>query len=125
MGDETYSDFRSYANGLKLGSRTPPASRAKDLPTAKASGNLFEDRGLSALHQSVLDALADGPMTDEMLERLPQFSGLAPSTVRKRRSELAELGYIRRHGVTRNSRGRSMVVWASNHGRYGNAAKQG
>ncbi len=89
----------------------PPASRAKDPRTAKAAGDSFEKRGLSELHQKVLDALCHGPMTDEQLERLPQFAGLAPSTIRKRRSELHDLGKIRLVGSKINSRNREMMLW--------------
>jgi hypothetical protein len=66
----------------------------------------------TALHQAVLDALtAGGPMTDEQLERLPQFAHLGPSTIRKRRSELFQQGAVVAVGESRNSRGRLMLVW--------------
>lgn len=43
----------------------------------------------SGLQAEILEALAwHGPMTDRELERLSQFAKYAPSTVRKRRSEL-------------------------------------
>jgi hypothetical protein len=43
------------------------------------------------LHELVLQAFRDrGDMTDEQLERLAQFEHYAPSTIRKRRSELTD-----------------------------------
>lgn len=90
----------------------PPASRAKDPPTAKAAGNIFEKRGISSLHEEILDAFKQhGPMTDEELERLAQFADLAPSTARKRRSELFHIGKLWQHDTVKNSRGRKMVRW--------------
>ena len=116
MGDERNSDYGSYRRvtlGLSQASlELPPASRIKDPPTAKESGRIFEDRGLGSLHRQVLAALEDGPLTDEALERRPEFAHLAPSTVRKRRSELYEIGMIEHFDTVRNSRGRSMMRWA-------------
>lgn len=51
---------------------------------------------LSALQAEVL-AVADG-RTDREIERLPRFAAYAPSTVRKRRSELLQQGRIRADG---------------------------
>ena len=49
----------------------------------------------SALHAQVLQALRElGDLTDEQLERLPQFEHCAPSTIRKRRSELTDPKYF-------------------------------
>ena len=90
----------------------PPASRTDDLDTAKAAGAIFHRRGLSELHERVLAAFRiNGPMTDEVLERLPVFASLAPSTARKRRSELYQLGKLVIYGMVTNSRGRPMIVW--------------
>ena len=115
MGDERNSDYGSYRRvtlGLTQASlELPPASRKKDPPTAKDAGRIFEDRGLGSLHRQVLAALEDGPLTDEELERRPEFAHLAPSTTRKRRSELLGIGMIRYAGVKKNSRGRSMQLW--------------
>jgi len=58
----------------------PPAARAAAKRIAKH---------LNALQSAVLDMLAKvGPMTDRELESLPRFADYAPSTIRKRRSEL-------------------------------------
>jgi hypothetical protein len=86
----------------------PPARRKNDPSTCVAP----DGRALNDLHNQVLDALEMyGPMTDEQLEQLPQFKSFGPSTIRKRRSELYQMGRLRRHGERQNSRGRYMVVW--------------
>lgn len=116
MGDERNSDYGSYRRvtlGLSQASLgLPPASRKKDPETAKDAGRIFEDRGLGSLHRRVLAALEDGPLTDEDLERRPEFAHLAPSTVRKRRHELYDIGTIRCVDTVKNSRGRAMMRWA-------------
>jgi hypothetical protein len=70
-------------------------------------------RGLSALQQRVLQAFVElgGSATDEQLETRPQFAELAPSTVRKRRSELLAAGLIVADGERMNSRGAPMTLW--------------
>jgi hypothetical protein len=95
----------------------PPASRRDDPETSKAAGAIFERRGLSEFHERVLAAFRiNGPMTDEVLERLPVFASLAPSTARKRRSELYQLGRLVIHGLVTNSRGVPMTIWAIREG---------
>ena len=50
----------------------------------------------TALHARVLEAFdRHGPMTDDELERLPEFSGYGPSTIRKRRSEVYQRQALR------------------------------
>ena len=116
VGDESKSSYGTYRRtilGLSQASLgLPPASRKKDPETAKDAGRIFEDRGLGSLHRQVLAALDDGPLTDEDLERRPEFAHLAPSTVRKRRSELLDVGMIRCVDTVKNSRGRAMMRWA-------------
>jgi hypothetical protein len=91
----------------------PPASRLTDPITSKIAGKSFERGDLSELHQRVLSAFKlVGPMTDEVLERLPAFSKYAPSTLRKRRHELYAIGKLIVHGLVTNSRGKPMTVWA-------------
>jgi hypothetical protein len=48
-----------------------------------------------------------GPMTARQAERLPQFAHLAPSTVRKRISELYKAGELVEEGTRRDG----MKVW--------------
>lgn len=91
----------------------PPASRLTDPITSKIAAKRFEGKTLSALHLSILEAIRlHGSLTDESLERMPAFSGYAPSTVRKRRSELFALWRLVEHGLMTNSRGLPMVVWS-------------
>ncbi len=69
-------------------------------------------RGATALQRRVLDAFKKhGPMTDEELERLPEFSEYGPTTVHKRRTELYQAGLVEQYSVKRNSRGVKMIVW--------------
>ena len=116
VGDESKSSYGTYRRtilGLSQASLgLPPASRKKDPETAKDAGRIFEDRGLGSLHRQVLAALDDGPLTDEDLERRPEFAHLGPSTVRKRRHELYDIGMIVHFDTVRNSRGRTMMRWA-------------
>jgi len=67
---------------------------------------------LSKLHSLVLEAFKSaGELTDEELENRPEFRGLAPSTCRKRRSELVAMDKLEPCGERVNSRGIKMVVW--------------
>ena len=62
-----------------------------------------------ALHRDVLaaiEAAGDDGLTDRELEQLPQFARYGPSTIRKRRSELYQLGYL-----THNSTRHGLMVW--------------
>lgn len=69
-------------------------------------------RKRTELHERVLAAFEQyGPMTDEELERLPEFRDFGPSTIRKRRSELFQQDALIVVGDRVNSRGRSMLVW--------------
>jgi hypothetical protein len=69
-------------------------------------------RRRTELHAAVLAAFRlHGRMTDEELEKLPQFQTYGPSTIRKRRSELFQQGALVAVGDRVNSRGRKMVIW--------------
>jgi hypothetical protein len=60
-----------------------------------------------ALQERILEILAtEGPMNDRQLETRNEFRGYAPSTVRKRRSELLEADRIVAVG-----RHEGMAVW--------------
>lgn len=88
-----------------------PATRRTDPVTSHAAARAVAGR-LSVLQAEVLEAFEQhDTLTDEALERLPGFNHLAPSTVRKRRSELYQAGLIREAGFATNSRGRMMIVW--------------
>lgn len=64
---------------------------------------------LNELQMGVLRAISDAGargLTDRELEQLPVFAGRAPSTVRKRRSELYQAGLLLVVGVRDK-----MTVW--------------
>jgi hypothetical protein len=86
-----------------------PAFRIPDHSTSIAAAEKIAPVR-SQLQQDVLAAFwINGPMTDGELEKLPQFVDCAPSTIRKRRSELYDKG----RGVivkTEDRRG-GMIVW--------------
>lgn len=66
----------------------------------------------NAIQQAVLERFKRlGPMTAEQCERLVYFADYAPSTVRKRISELQLGGELVADGTVKNSRGRPMTVW--------------
>lgn len=90
---------------------TRPGMVRRDDPSTSIEAAEAVAPGLTKLQARVLAAFKDCPMTDEQLERLPEFSGFAPSTIRKRRSELYQDGYLVNAGTAENSRGRAMIVW--------------
>ena len=99
------------ARETDFGSLVVPKSHKNDPVTSVAAAVALQPR-LSRLHKQVMAALkAHGPMIDTELEELPQFRGYGPSTLRKRRSELFQAGYLRRVAVRRNSRGQKMIAW--------------
>lgn len=70
---------------------------------------------LNRLRTRVLTLIAEaGPdgLTDRELERLPEFAAYAYSTVRKRRTELYQAGYLVEAGVRDR-----LTVWTINHER--------
>lgn len=70
--------------------------------------------GRSELQERVLAALkAQGDMTDEELEQLPEFVGFGPTTIRKRRCDLYVRGDVVEIGRKLNSRGRKVIVWGA------------
>lgn len=70
--------------------------RRTDGPTCRDAARRVTPR-ISPLQLAVVDAVqAAGAagLTDRELERLPHFAQYGPSTVRKRRSEALQLGYL-------------------------------
>lgn len=64
------------------------------------------------IQQAVLECFKRrGRMTAEECEQLAEFEEYGPSTVRKRISELKQLGELVADGTAPNSRGRPMTVW--------------
>jgi hypothetical protein len=90
----------------------PPGHRARDPETSKAAdAGIRKVAGpLRAQVLQVLQAHPDG-LTDRELERRAEFASYGPSTVRKRRSELYQMGYLRPNG-TRDG----LTVWAPTEG---------
>lgn len=69
---------------------TPPSVRSSDAQTSIDAAKKVE-RVMSDLQVDVLNAIKNAGfrgMTDRELEQLPWFSDRAPSTIRKRRSDL-------------------------------------
>lgn len=80
----------------------PPLWRCADATTSHAAGAAVGSR-LSDLQAVVLELLErHGAMTAKEAERLERFAALAPSTVRKRVSELARAGALTRTGAVRD-----------------------
>lgn len=89
--------------------RTMVRRDARDTEIAAAAA---VERRLTESHALVRAAFRrQGSMTDEQLEQLPEFADWAPSTARKRRSELMMAGELVAVGDARNSRGRAMTIW--------------
>lgn len=86
----------------------PPGHRRGDPGTSKAAAQKITQVAgtLRARVLQVLQAHRDG-LTDRELERREEFAGYGPSTVRKRRSELYQMGFLRSNG-TRDG----LTVWA-------------
>lgn len=73
-------------------------ARNTDIDTSHAAAASVEAQ-LTNLQSDVLDAfIQHGSLTDLRLNELFKDRGYAESTVRKRRSELAELGYVKDSG---------------------------
>ena len=85
--------------------------RPTDPPPAQAAAAAMVPQRLTLQQQVLAAVTASGPMHDEALEQLPAFAAYAPSTIRKRRSELAQHGVLVAVGERRNSRGRRMTLW--------------
>lgn len=89
--------------------------RKSDGATSKSAADRIKPI-LTPLRHAVLMAICqageDG-LTDRELERLPQFADRGPSTVRKRRSELFQLGLVREAGA-RNR----LTIWVSTPGDF-------
>lgn len=77
----------------------PRGMTHRDAPPTEREAAAKVARKLGELHEAVLDALrSHGPMNDRELERFPRFANLAPSTARKRRSELFQVGRLEAFG---------------------------
>ena len=107
--------FAPVLTPLKFAQDGPLKSmvRAHDHATSRAAALAVEPR-LSELQASIMAALRHhGPLTDGELEALPEFRAYAPSTVRKRRTDLVAMGEVRATKEKRpNERGSAVLtVW--------------
>jgi len=85
--------------------------RRDDAETAIAAAARVQGR-LSELQRRVHAEIERlGGATGEEVEQLPQFAALAPSTVRRRITDLRDLGLVVAAGERPNSRGLPMTVW--------------
>lgn len=87
------------------GKQRPTMARGTDPGSSHATADAFCPAALNALQALVYRAIcACGPIHDVDLERQPIFAGYAPSTVRKRRSELVQAGLVVAHDEVRLGR---------------------
>jgi hypothetical protein len=102
-------DLFAYAEVRKL--PTPDMHRKRDRDTAiQAACGIAKCK--TDLQAEVLAAFVKhGAMTDGEMEALPQFADWKPSTARKRRGELRDLGLIEDTGEVRKCGRSSMTVW--------------
>jgi hypothetical protein len=93
---------------LKRALRRPPGMvRANGHATSEAAASKVA-KVRSGLQEQVLAAFRElGPMTDGEVEKLERFAHCAPSTIRKRRSELYQAGVL----VKTNEKRGGMIVW--------------
>lgn len=81
-----------------------PMVRNTDPQTSRESAEVIRPE-LGKIQRIVLGAFAHhGPMTARQLEQLDTLKGYAPSTARKRLSELWKAGYLETCGVDRSQR---------------------
>lgn len=82
-----------------------------DAPTSHEAAAAIADE-LTELQTRVLTAFQElGPMSARQLERLPRFQDLAPSTARKRCTELMRLGRLQPCGMDRESGRVGSTIW--------------
>jgi len=88
-------------------SAVPPAYRKRDPQTSKeaAAGIQPVAGNLRARILAVLQGVSEG-LTDRELEQRAEFAQYGPSTVRKRRSELYQMGYLQPDGTREG-----LTVW--------------
>lgn len=77
-----------------------PGHRSQDHATSIAADKAIE-RKATKLHGRIIDAFRVRNMTDKELERLPEFADYGFSTIRKRRSELYQMGRLDETGTVR------------------------
>ena len=90
-----------------------PRVRALDPDTSREAAEKITPKRLTEIQQAILDFFRTvHKATDEEIEKHLQHKYSAPSTLRKRRTDLVSLGYLRDSGHRRrNSHDRLMIVW--------------
>ncbi len=84
----------------------PPAARSR--PTSVAAAQRIRTPAKTFIGR-VLDALRDGPKTDD---ELCEYTGLRDNSVRPRRIDLVRRGLVENSGAVRLTRsGREAIVW--------------
>lgn len=86
----------------------------RDAPDTSIAAAAAVQRSMTALHALVLQAIDEdfaGAATAEQVETLGRFSDRGPSTIRKRISELAQMGRLVEDGTRLNSRGLPMKLY--------------
>lgn len=107
------TDFFEYVAALDAGLldrqfNTPDMHRKTDHQTSIDASERIAKSCKTELQREIWRILRNaGPMTDGELERMDCFSHYAPSTVRKRRSELYQDGRLAETGEVRSR----MKVW--------------
>lgn len=88
----------------------PPLTATADHASSEAAADRIAPHvtQLRAEILAVVQAAGDHGITDKELEQLPQFASLAPSSARKRRSELLKLGLVQPRGLDRRD---GCTVW--------------
>ena len=76
-----------------------PMHRSSDSAASRMAADRVRPR-MNDLRRKVLDVLKKHqPITALEMEELPEFEGFAPTTVRKRCSELVQMGAVEEQGV--------------------------
>lgn len=89
-----------------------PLSRANDPETSKSAAEVVAP-SLTELQALVLGTYdARGPMSARKAERLLEFEGWEPNTIRKRISELSRAGHLVSVGIDGRERA-SITIWAT------------
>lgn len=97
------------------GGRVPPNVRSPDMPASIEAGEGVEWPAKSLRGSLLWHIKAMQPVTAIELEELPLFVDLSPSTVRKRVSELKEMGKVFAGNVVdftdKNGKVRRATAW--------------
>lgn len=79
--------------------------------TSRAAARSFTETDLNNLQQQVLACVRQAGYAGRTDEEITTITGLNPSTVRPRRVELANKGFIKACGQRATKSGRKALVW--------------